>query len=302
MPVRLSYTNARGQEIILDDDRHSFLGEIMGREGFDAPAIDLKTVKLGNGNEDVISVSYKKREMTCYFWAETPDRAAFLRKFHSIKAGLVQVGKKPDNWGFLKILRPDGTYARINCVYSEGLESMMYDSAVRTQFSLTFVAADPLFYDQVPEVITLSTYRETDYLHFGSGFHFGNETFFRSSGYATNRNVRISCARAYPVIRVTGPADNIRLYNQSTGRVIEFDPSFRLLAGEYAEIVTKPLECSAVWHRYDGTEVNALRYLSPDTVLDWFLENGENQLIYRNSNNNPESVCTLSYQAGWLSV
>ena len=302
MPVRLSYINARGNEIILDDDEHSFLGELAGREGFEAPAVSLTNVKYGNGSEEVISAALKSRELTCYFWVETQNRAKFERRFNELKSELIQVGKKSGNWGQLRVRRSDGSYVYINCIYSEGLNDAIYDSPVRKNFSLTFMASDPYFYDSYDTVQEIRIFEEGAYLHFGTVFHFGSGTHFRSSDTLHTELVWLNSHMAYPEITITGPARNLLLRNVGTGKVIEFDPEFELLADESVVIRTMPLERSAVWHRYDGTERNALRYLTPDSALDWYLEAGENELQYRNSDNNQISVCTLKYRQGWLSA
>lgn len=301
MPVRLSYINQRGNEIILDDDAHSFLGELAGREGFEAPEVGLTRVVYGDGSEEVLSTELKSRELTCYFWAESLDDA-FENDFDALKMGLVQVGKKnQDTWGCLKVLKRNGEYVYIDCVYSEGLESSILDSPVRRSFHLTFTASDPYFYSEETTDRVISTFSDQAYLHFGSSFFFGSGTHFRSSGTLHTETVTLDCHRAYPTITITGPARNLLLRNVDTGKVIEFLPDFELLAGEDVTLYTMRRKRSAVWHRYDGSVQNASRYLTAESSLDWFLEFGENVLQYRNSDNNEVSLCTLSYRPGWLS-
>lgn len=300
MPVKLSYINARGDEIILDDDEHTFLGELAGRKGFEAPEIELTSVKYGNGAKEVISAALRSRELTCYFWVETPWLPKFERRFNELKSALVQVGKKSGSWGQLRVRKADGTYTYISCVYSEGLEDITQDSPVRKAFSLTFTAADPYFYDGYDTVQEIRTFEEGLYLHFGTALHLGAGTHFRSSATLHTEQLWVDCHRAYPTITITGPARNLMLQHAGTGKIIEFVPEFELLADESVEIHTRPLEQSAVWHRFDGTDRNAGRYLTPASTLQWYLESGMNELRYRNSDNNTESVCTLTYRQGWL--
>lgn len=302
MPAKLSYINARGTEIVLDDDERSFLGELQGREGFEAPEIELSSVQYGNGTEETISAKLKPREATCYFWAETLDWKRFDRKFSDLKAALIQVGAKPKSWGRLRIRKRSGGYVYLNCLYSEGLDSMVRDSETRAAFHLTFKASDPLFYDGYEQRVELRTWEEGAWLHFGTRFTFGQHTHFRSSDTIHGETVEMECFRAYPVITITGPARNIMLRNLTTEQVIALEPEFELLEGETFEIRTDPLTRSAVWHRFDGTERNGSKFLTAESHLEWFLCHGVNELQYRNSDTNEVSVCTLRYQQGWLSV
>lgn len=302
MPAKLSYINARGDEIVLDDDERSFLAELQGRQGFEAPEVDFSTVKYADGTEEVLRAELKPREVTCFFWAETLDHQRFEQKFSELKMQMIQVGKKPENWGRLRIRKRSGGYLYLNCIYSEGLDSLVRDSDVRVGFSLTFLASDPLFYDDYESHEELRVWEDGAWLHFGTRFTFGLETHFRSSNTIHEQIIEVPCYRAYPAITIVGPAKNIKLENETTGGLIELDQTFELLAGETFVIETDPLKRSAVWNRYDGSQKNGSRYLSPDTHLDWTLGHGKNKIRYRNSDTNQTSVCILTYKQGWLSA
>lgn len=300
---RLAYINAKGAEIVLDDDEHSFLGELRGRIGFEAPELGLTDVEFGNGSRKVVSVELKPREVTCYFWTETPDLAVFEAKFNKLKGQLIQFGTMPGNgWGRLRIKLRTGGFVYLNCLYSEGLESMTRDVDCRAAFSLTFHADDPLFYDLSSSTLVLRVYSEGDRLVFRSTTFFGADTHFRSSDASHEEKVNVECFRVYPDIVITGPADNIMLVNVTTGKTIRFEHTFSLLAGESLEINTQPTKRMAYWVRQNGTKVKALRYLTADTSLDWFMTSGENVLRYRNTNLNAVSTCTMTFQQGWLSA
>ena len=303
MPPKLTYTNARGREIILDDDERSFIAEIEGREGFEAPSLDLMTVEYANGAEDVVAASMKTREVTCYFWAETPDVPAFDKEFNNLKSELVQFGKqKAGQWGTLKVRKTDGSYAVLHCLYSEGLDAMTRDAASRVQFHLTFTASDPWFYDLNKTIKTFGISEKGLGLHFSKTTFFGQSTHFGSTSADHTETIACSGSRIYPEILITGPARNIRILNSTTGGKLELESTFELLNGETLRIVTKPLERSAVWTDTSGKETNAFKYLTADSTLDWYIAHGDNVLMFRNSVVDPNAKCTLTYQQGWLSV
>ena len=147
MPVKLSYINARGEEAILDDDEGTFAHELQGREGFEFPTIDLTEHDYGDGSTDVVAITVKNREVTCYFWADVMDIPHWEEKFDDVKAILLQTGQKEGEWGKLKIRLLSGQYVFLNCVYSKGLDNLVRDNMNRVKFALTFKATDPYFYD-----------------------------------------------------------------------------------------------------------------------------------------------------------
>ena len=297
----LAYINAKGTEIVLNDESRSFLGELRGREGFEAPELELTDVEFGNGSRQVVSAELKPRDVTCYFWAETPDLAAFDAQFNRLKGQLIQFGSMPqEGWGKLRIKLRAGGFVYLNCLYSGGLESMVRDSDTRVAFPMSFHADDPLFYDLSSTTLVLRAYSEGDRLVFSSTTFFGADTHFRSADASHEETVEVECFRIYPDIVITGPAANIMLVNVSTGKTIRFENTFSLLAGESLEIHTRPTERMAWWVKQNHTKVKALRYLTADTSLDWFMTSGENVLRYRNTNLNDISTCTMTFQQGWL--
>ena len=302
MPAKLSYINAQGTEIILDDDERSFLGELQGREGFDAPEIELTSVQYGDGTEETLNAKLKPRDVTCYFWTETLDWQQFEQKFEQLKSRVIQIGNKQNSWGRLLVQLRSGSYVYLDCIYAEGLDTIIRDSAVRIGFHMTFRAEDPLFYDLSTTTRELESYSEGERFVFRSGTVFGSALHFRSPGATHEETVELDCFRVYPDIVITGPAQNILIRNKATGKTIQMESTFALLAGESLEIRTRPSKRGIYWHRQDSTTVKAMRYLTAGTVLDWYMINGRNVLQYRNSVVSPLSSCVLSWQAGRLSA
>lgn len=302
MPALMTYTNQLGDEIVLDDTERSFIGELYGREGCEAPALAFKEVTYADGTTEIASIELEPREMRFYFWA--PVRTSGLKaKLEAVKRRLIQIGvPNSHKWGTLKIRKPDGSMSRIDCVYTGGFDEMVREYPNLVKFSLTFKASDPLFYDGFRTEVPLRTFEDGAWLHFGTRFTFGSDTHFRSSDTIHSETVELQGFRAYPAITISGPARNIMLKNETTGRLIALMPDFQLLAGETIVIETNPRTRSAVWNRFDGTQRNALKYITPESHLEWYLATGENELQYRNSDINETSVCLLSYEQGWLSA
>ena len=146
MPVKLSYINAKNEEIILDDDEETFAGELSGRTGFEMPEIETKTVTYGDGSQDIVCSRLKSREVTCYFWIKLDTKTNFEQQMNEVKSKILQTGSRMGDWGKLKIRQKDGTYRYLNCIYKGGFNGIVRDNNIRLKFSLSFQATDPLFY------------------------------------------------------------------------------------------------------------------------------------------------------------
>ncbi len=164
MPVKLSYINARDEEIILDDDENTFAHELTGRTGAEMPQIETETVTYGDGSQDIISARMKPRTVTCYFWVDLDHRAEFERHLRDVKAKMMQVGSRSGDWGKLKIRQKDGTYLYLNCIYKSGFDALVRDTEVRLKFSLSFEATDPLFYNGYESTYTIQAPDDAEYL------------------------------------------------------------------------------------------------------------------------------------------
>ena len=301
MTVLTSYINAQGEEIVLDDLPRTFIGQLYGSTGLEAPSLLTTETRYGSGSTEIISIELEPREVTLFFWAPvgTPQLEA---KLEQIKSRLIQIGRRNGTWGKLRITKHDGSFADLSCVYIGGLDEAKRESWNWVKFQMTFRAEDPLFYDLSTTELTLQSYSEGDRLVFRSTTHFGADTHFRSSDADHSETVELDCYRVYPDITITGPATNIRLINVTTGKTIRFDSAFSLLAGETLEIHTKPDDRSCWWIQQNRQRVRAMRYLTADTSLDWYMIAGENVLRYRNSTIDEASSCKLSYRKGRLSA
>lgn len=164
MPIKLSYINARNEEIVLDDDEHSFAGELAGRTGFEMPQIETKVVTYGDGTQDIVYSKMKTRTVTCYFWVDVDNKVEFERHLNEVKAKILQVGSRMGDWGKLKIRQKDGEYRYLKCIYKGGFDGMTRDSNTRLKFSLTFEATDPLFYSTFETKYIIQTPKNAEWL------------------------------------------------------------------------------------------------------------------------------------------
>lgn len=146
--ILVSYINARGEEIILDDTENTFnMGELFGREGTEAPSLKYTEILYGDGSTDIVVVNPMPREVTLYFWSRMTD-AQLRRGLEAIKQKMIQTGVRNGNWGKLKLYVPDeNAYKYLNCVYTGGFDNLTRKYPSNVKFALTFRANDPLFYN-----------------------------------------------------------------------------------------------------------------------------------------------------------
>lgn len=164
MPVKLSYINARNEEVILDDDERSFAGELAGRTGFEMPQIETKVVTYGDGTQDIVYSRLKTRTVTCYFWVDIDNKVEFERHLDDVKAKILQVGSRMGDWGKLKIRQKDGEYRYLKCIYKGGFDGIVRDSNSRLKFSLTFDATDPIFYNTFETKYIIQVPKDAEWL------------------------------------------------------------------------------------------------------------------------------------------
>ena len=323
--VNISYTNARGETVILDSDESTALWELYGREGCEAPELEYKEVTYADGTTETLLVRMKPRDVVLYFNVLLRNGAQ-RSDFETLKTKLIQTGTREGNWGRLMIRRTDGTEAYLNCVYTGGLDDIVRRYPTSTKFSLVFHAQDPLFHnaDDTQYVIApddasgwLYLQPDDDPLYMaaltftGGTYTFAednstdnpNGVYMKSANAESHDEVTIGTQTVYPTIMISGTARNIRLINQTTGKKIEFAASVTVTGKYYVLIETKPLHRKAVRVNVNtGAATNIAGKLTADSTLDFPLERGTNVILFRNSEATPESLCTLTYMEGYLSA
>lgn len=337
MPVKISYTNALGEEIILDHTewKDKWLWSHFGSEGLEAPALRYKEIVYGNGSTEVVVSQMEPREVVLYFVVKTgaPD---LRMKLEELKQQLIQTGTRTGGWGRLKILRPDGVYLHLNAIYTGGLDEFIRKYRMINKFALTFRANDPLFYEgfvtrYVIEADAAGGYLMMKDLSFPDGYDFARDNcddnpdglymmdlddpdhddadhnpdsvYMKSAANESGDEIDVDGQKIWPSITISGSAKNIRLYNALTGKKIEFAADVVVDGANSIRIETRPFHRKVV--RIDGTtgaETSIIGRLTPDSSLEFCLERGTNLIYYRNSESTPESKCVFEYTEGYLSA
>lgn len=339
MAVLLSYTNARGEEIVLDDTERSFLGELYGREGTEAPELDYSEVTYADGSTEILAINPKPREVTFYFWAPT-GKPHLREAFEELKQKLIQTGNKSGGWGKLMVRRPDGRQLYLDCAYTGGLDEFVREYPRVAQFALTFRARDPYFYDGFEQTYTIRQNDKDGYLFMDPGLYMADAAIVSSQAEAiaitgestagnlwwsigggkyyaikpasslymmsaqgkTGSDLFINGEKVYPTIIINGPAENIWIRNNSTRRIIRLAASVVLDVNEKITINTQPMKRSITMKDKTGTTTNLLPKLTTASTLNWWLVRGSNDIEFNNSATTPETYLQFKYKEGYLSA
>lgn len=315
--ILVSYINARGEEIVLDESEGGDIVELYGREGTEAPALKYTEVLYGDGSSDIVLVKPMSRTVTLTFAVKSTSWLS-RRVFEDVKQKLIQTGSNGGNWGKLKIWVPDESeYRYLNCVYTGGLDSFTRKYPNVSKFELTFRASDPLFYAGYETHYVIEPDAKYGYLLMNQGLFMKpltdpehddiesnpDSVYMISAQSETEDDIRLDSQRIYPQISISGSAKNIRLLNETTGKKIEFDPTVMVDGMNRIVIETKPLRRKVVSvNLTTGSETNLIGKLTDDSTLDFFLDRGENVIRFRNSESTPDSTCTFTYTEGFLSA
>lgn len=299
--ILLSYTNANGETIILDDTEKTFLGELYGREGTEAPELDYTELEYADGTTKVVAIRMKPRKVTFYFWAPT-GRPNLRENLERIKQRMIQSGSRDDDWGSLMIRRPDNRPLYLNCVYTGGLDDFIREYPRVIKFSLTFRAEDPLFYDGFEQTYTIKQDDRSGYLFMDPDLYMGDTLYMRAAESNTGSDLFLTGEKSYPTITINGPAENIALTNGVTGRKIELSSDVSLDMNEKIIIQTQPRKRKITKTDKYGVTTNLMKKLTEDSSLNWWLVRGANEIQFENSATTPESYLRFAYKEGFLSA
>ena len=302
--ILVSYTNARGETVVLDDTERTFLGELYGREGCEAPTLEYVDVTYGDGSTETLAIKMKPRDVTLYFWAPT-GKPHLREMLEELKSKLIQTGTREGDWGQLMIRRSDGHPLYLNCAYTGGLDEFIRNCPNVGKFALDFHAQDALFYDGFEQSWKIQQNDYEGYLFFQPledplYFQDGETLFFKAASGNGSSDLFINGDLIYPQIIITGPAENIKLTNKTTGRVIQ--PSGIVLGvGETITIETKNRRRSIIMKNSSGTKTNIVGSLTAKSSLNWWLTRGSNDIEFQNTATTPESSVRFVYKEGFLS-
>lgn len=301
MAINLSYINARGEEIILDNTERTFLGELYGREGVEAPKLSYSEVRYADGSTEILAVNLEPREVTFYFSAPIENRH-LEEKLEEVKQRLIQTGSRPDNWGKLKIRRRDGLLLYLNCVYTGGIDELVRKNNVSVNFSVSFRGEDPLFYTDFEQTYTIRQDDRSGYLFMGADLFMSSSLYMMSAQGNTGSDLFINGDLIYPKIIINGPAENISLVNGTTGRKIALASTVTLDMNEKITITTAKRQRTITKTDKYGVTTNLVPKLTADSSLNWWLTRGTNDIQFNNSATTPESYLRFVYREGYLSA
>lgn len=293
----VSYITSEGDEVFLSLQGDQHLWEIIGRSGFGAPGIKTTSRQYANGFIQTLAAIFKSRECSLHMVVcgnSSRERDAY---FFDMISRLVQTGTKSD-WGKLKIRRTDGIDVYLNCLYSGGIESVKQEYRNHQKFTLTFTAGDPYFYDFQETVLQSEKLVTPIRLH--TGLFLGK---WKLNSGITDISIDNSGEMLYPVVEVTGPASNIRITNNTTGKTLAISSSYSLQAGR-----TMIIDCRenqrgiTLRNNSTGGKADISNQLALGSSLIWPIVKGTNRLSLYYTASSSESGYEIRFQKRYLSA
>ena len=114
--------------------------------------------------------------------------------------------------------------------------------------------------------------------------------FMRTADTNMGRELYIQCEKVYPEIVINGPAENISILNETTGRKIQLSSDVKLDINQQIVVCTTPRKRSI-----KRSGANLIPKLTNDSTLDWWLEHGNNKITFSNSAMTPETYLRFAY-------
>lgn len=303
MPHNATYTNARGEVIVLDHTEWEgkWLWEIPGRTGTESPTLKYHEITYADGDTDIVAIEKEPREVT-FFYVVRSGTPNLREKLEDLKQQLIQIGPKPNEWGQLMLRRSDGRPLYLKCVYTGGIDELIRHYPHLNKFSLTFRATDPLFYDGFEQTYTIQQDDRAGYLFMDPALYMDPSLYMMSAQGNTGSDLFINGDLIYPTIIINGPAENISLINKTTSRRIVLSSSVALDMNERITITTEKRNRTIKKRDKDGNTTNLMRYLTTASSLNWWLTRGNNSIEFNNSATTPESYLQFHYKEGFLSA
>lgn len=291
MSESLKFVNAMGEEILLHDPGH--IEYLYGRTGAFAPPFSIVSDPVAGRDGGEFRASFAEAaeidipvQVLGTNAADLWSKLRNLRRILNPKLGM----------GRLIVTTPDGVESEIECVVSE-INMSEDDNATFThdnapsiqQVLIVFTAPDPFW-----QSTSISTYTFTQGQP-AMFFPFFPLRLSASQVFSEQVINNPGDVEAYPEWVITGPGDSITLRNQTTGKILQLDPSVSLGSGEQIVIDTKRRTIK----KNDGT--NLFPYLVFGTEL-WTLRRGLNTITVEMGNTNTNSSVQLSIRPRYLGV
>lgn len=293
----VSYITYLGDEIVLSCEDYKQWWECYGREGFAAPKLDPVTREYADGMIDTLAVVMKPRKLTLQMVVSADSSQERDQVIADMASRLIQLGSRK-SWGRLKIMRSDGTFVYIDCVYSGGMDAIAQNLPHLQKFSLQFYAGNGYFYDEFETL--LSTQQLTDLVYLGDEIFLSDELFLTdgiSSLLINNRGESF-----FPVVDVFGPASVIRIQNNSTGKILAVDPDFQLLEGQKLTFNCREHEREITLTDTENTVTDVTEKLLLGASLRWEIVKGENSITFYYTDSNENTFARIRYRQRYFSA
>jgi hypothetical protein len=204
---------------------------------------------------------------------------------------------------YLDVGLPDGTTRRLDVHYYDGMTSPRTagDPDYSATDVLQLIADDPIAYDPTPYVLRF------DITGGGSAFLIPTPVPVLIGAAEINENFIVhyyGTWASYPIIRVTGPIDDLVIYNDSTNEKLDFTGT-DISDGEYLEIDLrygyKTVTDNLAADRTDALTIDsdlATFHLAPHPEVD----SGSNDMRVTGDNITGATMVTITYYVRYWSV
>jgi phage-related protein len=285
----LSWVDADGVEFPLNGE--SFFTELRGRQGFQAPPVEVVAEEIpGQPGDRVRYIQTKARPVRTIVHVRALDEetlAATRRQFDDMLN--IERGE-----GILRHTAADGVVRELSALCTSGLEGDESGSSRGPgwqDYGLTFRASDPYWYDSS---FTTQAFQPSGSL----------PSFFASpvmplklapSGLFNSFSVdNTGSTEAWPIWTISGPGSSIVLTNTTTGDVLTLTVTLTL--GQSIVVDTRPDKKTVV--REDGNK--HFEYVAPDSAL-WPLVRGVNAITLAMSGTGAGSMLQIQYKQRYRS-
>lgn len=287
MAFNVTFTNAKGVSVNLNDGLHTFVNVGVGNDLMPLFSFQEHSSPLIPGSI-ITAVRVQPRSFSLPVTIIDEDRDAVLARVRNV---FTQLNPMLGD-GYLTVSNGEVT-RRLYCRYQNGMSS---DGTASEQFTfyvravITFYAADPYFYG-------LQTVQLTAKQVFEPHIFFPIfPLLFAASSVSTIASLQNDGnTPAFPVITVTGPLTNMIFENHTTGKHMEI--STPVLEGEVITIDTRPRTRGV----HDQNNVNRFSLLTALSSM-FALEVGENNVEITIANGTEAAIVTVHYIPAYLSV
>lgn len=293
----ISYITTAGDEVILSCESYKKWWECYGREGFAAPSLGYVTRQYADGMTDTLAVIMKPRPLSVQMVVIGESCRERDEILADMASRLIQLGSRK-NWGRLKVMRSDGSFVFIDCVYIGGMDEIIQDLPYVQQFTLNFYAGNGYFYDANETLLTTQTLADLVYL--------SDDLFLSDDLYLTDGISSITLDNTgesfYPCVDVFGPASVIRIINNTTGLTLAVDPDFALLANQKLTFNCREHERSIVFTDENGDTTDVTEKLLLGSTLVWPIEKGMNSITFYYTDSSEQTFARIRYQQRYFSA